>query len=638
MAKQSKPWESTWEKIDLLSAGGGQGKVSFVERRGSPPGERRFALKELKRQDDPERRKRMHREVAALQTLDHPGIPRCLDSNAAQFDDLDVMLYLVTEFIPGPTLEEYAGGSPIDPDLAIACTLRLLDIIAYCHFRGVVHRDVKPENIVLRGGEPGDPVLLDFGLSFNEEDRPDSVTLPGQELGNRFLHLPELQHPGLGQRDPRADLAQCCGILFYLVTGELPRTLRDQDGRKPHQRDKALAVLNRLALPRRDSLHAVFERGFEHEIDRRFQTAEEMRLSLIDTTCEGTGAATAAEKITAIRATLGLDATYQRHRKYIALLEETARIIEETCREVAEEIFGAEWHMPTDYELDAANLRLNTMRGLFHRDQPDKAFKPRFIALITESQLSVHAHEETGRSTSVFLSPLAGPTDWPRFREAIKRLYIDGIHQAYSGRSPTRLTRPLPEPRNTPFERTELTSLLFQLPLRAIVAFAARCARRAQPAITAGGGESRASELIKAVERAIASAERYAQGDATAASGDAAHHAQLAATAAIDLPPGANTIDFTRSRAAEAAHCAAAAALFARQNGAPGAVACAVQAYEHACNAMPFGFLPATLDLRRLLTSELGQHPHLGSPIEPGEHGLLGPLWPGTGLPRPPSN
>ena len=628
MPQRNKPWTGVWDEVGCLSEGGGQGKVVLVERTAARGNGERFVLKVLKSQNDPDRRGRMHREVAALEILEHARIPKCVESNAVQFKDLAVPLFLVTEFIPGPTLEKYVKGKPVDPESAIACVLRLLDVIEYCHSQDVVHRDIKPDNIILRDGDPLMPVLIDFGLSFNVDDVSDSLTGTGQELGNRFLHLPELQHAGTGQRDERADLAQCCGILFYLVTGQIPRTLRDKDGKKPHEREHAISILNGLESDQRDRLFAVFEQGFMHEIDQRFQTAEEMRLCLTGATTNGCGEEEARKMIESIRAAIGLNEIHQRDKRYVGLLEKIGEIIEEVCQEVAEELFGDEWSVPVDYELDAVNLRLNTMRGLFHRSQPDKCFKPRFIATITHTQLRLDAHEDMRRFTAVFMCPLAGATDWVKCKSQLRAYYVNRAHEIFTGRTPTPLTQPLPEPGGAPLGRAGLSLQLRQLPLRAIVAFAARCARRAEAVLKARDGDVQ-KDLIEALGEAITSAEGYANGDARSASGDSAQKAMMAVTTAVSIQPKGTHAEFRLSDVASAAYNAASAALFARQNDAIGTASCAVNAYEHANLTHSACHLFATLDLRCLLTSMLGQFPHIGLPVDTGEGSFLGPLWPG---------
>jgi eukaryotic-like serine/threonine-protein kinase len=485
MAKKTNPWQQNWIETGILSEGGGQGKILFVVRSGDESADNRFVLKVLKDQKNSERRARMHREVAALQTLDHPGIPTCVDSNTNLFRDLSVKLFLVTNYVEGPTLEECVKQAPVDCGLAIACVVNILEIVEYCHSRGIVHRDMKPANIILRKEDLLDPVLLDFGLAFNEDDMSEDVTYTGQELGNRFLHLPELQHSGLAQRDWRADLAQCCGILFHLVTGETPRTLRDKDGPKPHARPRALKMLKSLPPATRDRLYAVFERGFEHEIYRRFQTVDELRHLLMDTTALSGDREAEALKIGRIKAAIGLDEIHHREKNYVFLLEETHRIVDEACLEVAADLFGEHADTSDEHDLDVPNLRLKAVKVISSKTQPEKAFRPTFLATITESELRVFANEEDGRSTTILISPIDGPNDWLAMQKTLRSYCIARIDDLYSGHMPTRLTRPLPELMPTPFTRSEMPAILSQLPLRAIVAFAARCARRAQPAVSA---------------------------------------------------------------------------------------------------------------------------------------------------------
>jgi len=180
-----------------------------------------------------------------------------------------------------------------------------------------------------------------------------------------------------------------------------------------------------------------------------------------------------------------------------------------------------------------------------------------------------------------------------------------------------------------------MSSLLRQLPLRSIVAFAARCARRVQPAVSLANDGQTNHIHIENIERAISSAERYARGDATAASGEHLQTVLLAATASMTSPDNEGKPDFTRGHAVHAARNAAATAVFARQNDASATVSCAAQAYIYACRAALPSYLPATFDLRRLLTSDLGRHPHLGLPIDPAETGPLGPFW-HTAVPKKP--
>lgn len=122
-----------------------------------------------------------------------------MGSNAERFAT-DEPLFLVTEFILGVTIEDAISNQSLSLDTAVQTTLRLLNIVEYCHSQEVVHRDIKPANAIFRNGNPYDPVLLDFGLSFNQENLNESGTDTEEEIGNRFLWLPELRHPGANNR------------------------------------------------------------------------------------------------------------------------------------------------------------------------------------------------------------------------------------------------------------------------------------------------------------------------------------------------------------------------------------------------------------------------------------------------------
>ncbi|NES03267.1 MAG: protein kinase, partial [Okeania sp. SIO2F4] len=191
MSKNKKrPWDEKWEVIAKIGKGG-QGETSLVKPKNDsfPPGNYVLKILNYCHQKDDERRARMSREVNNLKTFRNPGIPELIDSNYEFFEDLNILLYMVTEFIEGNTLEKFIiekGG--IDVFDAVKFTVKLLDIVEYCHQRDVVHRDIKPDNIIVRNDSLTTPVLIDFGLSFNKED-DTNLTPTGQDVGNRFLFL-----------------------------------------------------------------------------------------------------------------------------------------------------------------------------------------------------------------------------------------------------------------------------------------------------------------------------------------------------------------------------------------------------------------------------------------------------------------
>ena len=114
-------------------------------------------------------------------------------------------------------------GKAIDVDTGLACVKELASVLNRCHENDFTHRDLKPANIVLRNSDITTPVLVDFGLSFNNAEEDNPLTRLNEEVGNRFLRLPEHRRGG---RAPASDVTQLAGIFFYIITGHEPRVLR----------------------------------------------------------------------------------------------------------------------------------------------------------------------------------------------------------------------------------------------------------------------------------------------------------------------------------------------------------------------------------------------------------------------------
>ena len=188
-------------------------------------------LKAIKAKSKSERRVRFFREASAYDTIRAQGIPRLIESNAHRWENAEVEPYVATEFIKGPTLRQWREAQPrVEVSIAIETSRVLLTTLSACHAGGVVHRDVKPDNIILADGDPGRPVLLDFGLNYHEIEGVGFQTEHGQEVGNRFLRLPELSAGSPLKQDPRSDLSFVAGILFYMLTGQNPDVLQDAEG------------------------------------------------------------------------------------------------------------------------------------------------------------------------------------------------------------------------------------------------------------------------------------------------------------------------------------------------------------------------------------------------------------------------
>ena len=270
-------WSEGWASVEELS-GGGQG---FARRACRKRDGHVAFLKVIKAKRNVERRARFFREASAYNTIRAPGIPLLIESNAHQWENTGIEPYIATEFIDGPTLREWRETQDrFELDTAIETTKRLLAILSACHAGGVVHRDVKPDNIILANGNPDRPVLLDFGLNYHEIEGVAFETEHGQEVGNRFLRLPELSAGSLLKQDPRSDLSFLAGILFYMLTGQNPDVLQDAEGRLPHQRREAHVRLRQSAGTTLPRLLSLFDSAFAPQIADRITNTDDMLDSL----------------------------------------------------------------------------------------------------------------------------------------------------------------------------------------------------------------------------------------------------------------------------------------------------------------------------------------------------------------------
>jgi serine/threonine protein kinase len=272
-------YEENWEIIGRAKSGG-QGSVYKVRNKNDG---RYGALKIINQQSMgiSERRSRFAREIFTLKTLKHASIPCLLESNEQAVDDKNVPLYMVSTWVDGTTLAQYRMENEIDYVMAEKITLRLLPVLKYLSENDVVHRDIKPDNIMVNIKNPDDVTLsvVDFGISWMQDDS-GFETETQQGLGNRFLELPELK-PGRNIRDSRSDVTYAVGILFFLIFNRFPRVLIDENGRMPHQSISKDEFSRHIPGPDIERLNNIFDIGFQNRIDSRFSSADELLAKLL---------------------------------------------------------------------------------------------------------------------------------------------------------------------------------------------------------------------------------------------------------------------------------------------------------------------------------------------------------------------
>lgn len=179
------------------------------------------------------------------------------------------VLFIEMEWIDGPTLDQAMTMSkPLAFERAVAISLGIADALAACHNAGVVHRDVKPSNVLMRSDE--DPVLFDFGLA---QDAESPASEPGRLYATPMTASPE-QVAAEGMVDGRADLYALGVTLFRMVTGKLPFYGERMDLLRMHA-EAAPPSPSSINKSMPASLEELVLRSIEKRPDDRFQTAED---------------------------------------------------------------------------------------------------------------------------------------------------------------------------------------------------------------------------------------------------------------------------------------------------------------------------------------------------------------------------
>jgi WD40 repeat protein/tetratricopeptide (TPR) repeat protein len=204
----------------------GEGAFGTVYRAYDPQLDREVALKVAKPAavGTPDRRERFLREAKAAANLRHPNIAPVFDSGS----DGD-RVYIASGYVAGPTLRavlDANADAPLAVGRAVGLVRRLADALGYAHRKGVSHRDVKPENVLIDAGD--EPLLVDFGLAARAEGASpggtgDALrTRDGKVLGTPAYMSPEQAEGKSADAGPAADQYALGVVLFELVTGRRP--------------------------------------------------------------------------------------------------------------------------------------------------------------------------------------------------------------------------------------------------------------------------------------------------------------------------------------------------------------------------------------------------------------------------------
>lgn len=193
----------------------GEGGFGRVYRAYDPPLDRWVALKVPRLGGDSSvRTKRFRLEARAAARLRHPNIVPTFDSGK-----VGDQLYIASQFVEGEPLSRAISHGPIAVKVAVGWTVAIARALAHAHSLGIVHRDVKPHNVML--DENNEPQLMDFGLAKRLEDE-STLTTEGAILGTPAYMAPEQVRGDNSQVGPAADQYAVGTILYELLSGKRP--------------------------------------------------------------------------------------------------------------------------------------------------------------------------------------------------------------------------------------------------------------------------------------------------------------------------------------------------------------------------------------------------------------------------------
>ncbi|MGI8595566.1 MAG: protein kinase domain-containing protein [Solirubrobacteraceae bacterium] len=251
-----------------LDAQVGAGGMSTVYRAFDQTLERQVAIKLLHRQiaDDPDQLERFSREARAVAQLSHPHIVTVIDAGEEEGRP-----FIVFEYVDGETLKDRIkrdGQLPVDE--AVAYAIEIARALGYAHQRNIVHRDVKPQNILV--DEEGSAKITDFGIARTLDE--EGLTADGRVLGTTDYVSPEqaLGHDVTGQ----SDLYSLGIVLFEMLAGEVPFKGDNQVAVAMKHVREPLPDVQTLRPQVSATLAAVVDRAAAKGLPRRYATDEDL--------------------------------------------------------------------------------------------------------------------------------------------------------------------------------------------------------------------------------------------------------------------------------------------------------------------------------------------------------------------------
>jgi serine/threonine-protein kinase len=223
---------------------------------------------------------RFEREAELAGRLSHPNVVPVVDLSTSEAGDL----YLVMDFVEGPSLADLLAEAPMPAERVLHLARQLCDGLGHAHAMGLVHRDFKPENVIVARDSRGfeQPRIVDFGVAILRDDmreateRGDRLTTDGMVVGTPHYMSPE-QIRGEAI-DARSDLFALGIILFELLTARLPFDGDGADVARANLMAHTPRMKARMPTAEVDPvLEALVARLLEKDPARRPQSAAEVR-------------------------------------------------------------------------------------------------------------------------------------------------------------------------------------------------------------------------------------------------------------------------------------------------------------------------------------------------------------------------
>lgn len=232
--------------------------------------------------------RRFEHEADVLGKLHHPGIAQIYEAGAAVVEPgQPAQPYIAMELVNGPALNVYADQEGLDCREKLELLAKVCDAVHHAHQRGVIHRDLKPGNILVN--EVGQPKVLDFGVARAADADLRVTTMQtsvGQLIGTLPYMSPEQVLADPAEVDTRSDVYALGVVLYQMLTGRLPLDLKSRSIPEAARliRDESPARLSSVSKVYRGDVETIVSKAMEKNKSRRYQSAaalaEDLRLHL----------------------------------------------------------------------------------------------------------------------------------------------------------------------------------------------------------------------------------------------------------------------------------------------------------------------------------------------------------------------